>query len=352
MAGGGGHTLAACTRGSAPRRDSARVSAIIIFLNEERFIEEAIDSVLSQGYQNWELLLVDDGSTDGSSAIARRYAAGFPGKIRYLDHPGHQNRGMSASRNLGVRHARGAYVAYLDADDVWLPNKLEHQVAILDAQPEAAMVHGPLLEWHSWTGNPDDRGRDRLYGVDRTGVHPYADTLVQPPHLLRLFLSREEFIPSGVLVRREAIGLVGGSEDLFRGSYEDAVLYVKICLTSPVYVVRECSYQYRIHPGSWERTTIRAGQANAARLRYLYWVQGYLHARGVTDVAIWRALGLAIRRSRHPWLRLLDSRYLGPRLEMLLKRVARRLLPVPAYRWLSSRMGSSKGPLSGSERLA
>jgi glycosyltransferase involved in cell wall biosynthesis len=336
----------------AEQLSAARVSAIIIFLNEERFIQEAIESVLSQGYQNWELLLVDDGSSDGSSAIARRYAAEFPGKIRYLDHPGHQNRGMSASRNLGVRHGRGAYVAFLDADDVWLPNKLAHQVAILDAQPEAALVHGPLLEWYSWSGNRDDHSRDRLYGVDRTGVHPYADSLVQAPHLLRLFLAREEFIPSGVLVRREAIERVGGSEDVFRGSYEDAVLYVKICLTSPVYVVRECSYQYRIHPGSWERTTIRAGQANAARLRYLYWVQSYLRERGVTDAAIWRALSLAILRSRHPWLRLLDSRYVRPRLEMLSKWVARRVLPVPAYRWLSSRMHSSKSPLSAGERLA
>src|SRR5918994_2063107 len=99
------------------------VSCIVIFLDEERFIEEAIKSVFAQTYENWELLLVDDGSTDGSTQIALRYAERHPGKVRYLEHPGHQNRGMSASRNLGISQAKGEYVALLDADDVWLPHK-------------------------------------------------------------------------------------------------------------------------------------------------------------------------------------------------------------------------------------
>ena len=109
--------------------DKPLVSAIIIFLNEERFIREAIDSVFAQTCENWELLLIDDGSHDGSTDIARRFAAENPGKVRYFEHQGHQNRGMSVSRNLGVRHAMGQYIAFLDADYVWLPEKLEQQVA-------------------------------------------------------------------------------------------------------------------------------------------------------------------------------------------------------------------------------
>jgi glycosyltransferase involved in cell wall biosynthesis len=125
------------------------VSGIIIFLNAERFIQEAIESVFAQAYAAWELLLVDDGSTDGSTAIARRYAAQHPGRVRYLEHPGHRNHGISASRNLGIRNAKGAYIALLDADDVWLPYKLERQVAILDSQPEASMVYGSTQYWYS-----------------------------------------------------------------------------------------------------------------------------------------------------------------------------------------------------------
>src|SRR6266566_10127625 len=109
------------------------VSVVIIFFNAERFIQEAIDSVFAQTYKNWELLLVDDGSGEGSTAIARSYVERDPQHVRYLEHPGHANRGMSASRNLGIGNAQGAYVAFLDADDVWFSNILEEQVAILEA---------------------------------------------------------------------------------------------------------------------------------------------------------------------------------------------------------------------------
>src|SRR3954449_4406587 len=104
------------------------VSVIIIFLNAEQFLREAVESVFGQLYDKWELLLVDDGSTDGSTQLARRYAAHPSGKVRYLEHAGHQNRGMSAARNLGIRHAGGEYIGFLDADDVWLPQKLQEQV--------------------------------------------------------------------------------------------------------------------------------------------------------------------------------------------------------------------------------
>ena len=96
------------------------VSAIIVFWNEEQFIEEAIESVFGQTYGHWELLLVDDGSSDRSSKIARHYTDQYPDKVRYFEHQGHVNRGMSASRNLGVGSARGRYISYLDGDDVWL----------------------------------------------------------------------------------------------------------------------------------------------------------------------------------------------------------------------------------------
>src|SRR5206468_2884667 len=78
------------------------VSVVVIFLNAERFLDEAIQSVMGQTYPHWELLLVDDGSTDGSSAIARGYTERQPNRVRYLEHPGHRNAGMSASRNLGL----------------------------------------------------------------------------------------------------------------------------------------------------------------------------------------------------------------------------------------------------------
>lgn len=278
------------------------VSAIAIFLNEEKFLSEAIESVLAQTYTNWELLLVDDGSTDGSTAIAQQYAAQYPDKIRYLEHENHQNRGMSASRNLGLIMAKGKYISPLDGDDVWMSQKLEQQVAILEANPDAAMVFAPLLIWYSWTGKPEDCDRDHPYGVARDGCHPFGDRLVPPPQILSLFLRYEYFLPGGVLARREIIEQVGGGEDNFRGSYEDAIVHVKVCLKYSVYVSNECWYKYRIHPDSCERVVIQSGQAEARQLIYLEWVEQYLIAQGIKDKNVWQSLRSALFPYRHPRL--------------------------------------------------
>ena len=111
------------------------VSVVTCFLNPGRYLDETIESVLSQSTDGWELLLVDDGSTDGSTEIAQRYASEYPQRIFYLEHPDHENRGCSASRNLALRHARGEFVGILDADDVLLQQALERRIGILRARP-------------------------------------------------------------------------------------------------------------------------------------------------------------------------------------------------------------------------
>src|SRR4029079_10856270 len=157
----------------------ALVSVIMIFRDEERFIKHAIESVFAQVYNDWELLLVDDGSRDGSPLIARDYERRFPRKVRCLEHPEHESRGMSASRNLGINEAKGELIAFLDADDLWLPEKLEEQVAILDSHPEAAMVYGATQYWYGWTGDPEDEARDFVSRLDIE-----ANKLVRPPLLV------------------------------------------------------------------------------------------------------------------------------------------------------------------------
>src|SRR5262249_17520285 len=104
-----------------------KASVIVPFYNSEKFLAEAIESVLSQTYLSWELILVDDGSHDKSTTIAKEYAAGNPNRIRYLEHPGHENKGRSTSRNLGISQSQGEYIAHLDSDDVWSNTLLEDQ---------------------------------------------------------------------------------------------------------------------------------------------------------------------------------------------------------------------------------
>src|SRR6266403_5506169 len=123
------------------------VSVVMIFLNSERFMTEAVQSIFAQTFKDWELIFVDDGSTDGSTAIAKSYAERWPDRVRYLEHPSHENRGMSASRNAGIRASSGQFIAMLDSDDVWLPDRLERHAQILSAHPDAEMVYGIGLMW-------------------------------------------------------------------------------------------------------------------------------------------------------------------------------------------------------------
>ncbi len=105
--------------------------------NSERFLAEAIDSILQQTLVDLEFFIVDDGSTDGSSAIIRDYAERDP-RIRFFQHP--ENRGEADARNTGMAHVAGKYVTGMDSDDVSLPERLEKQVAFLDAHPAIGAV--------------------------------------------------------------------------------------------------------------------------------------------------------------------------------------------------------------------
>src|ERR1700747_405988 len=188
------------------------VSGFLIFLDAEAFLEEAIESVLVQTCNDWELLLVDDGSTDRSTSIARRYAEQDE-RIFSLHNHGHMNRGKSTSRNLGLQRARGDYVAYLDADDVWLPAKLARQTTTLSQHPEAVMLYGPTQYWHSWTLETRQRDFRGVLGVP-------ADVMYRGSYLLSRYLARTGIVPGicSILARRKAIVEVGGFEESIAGS--------------------------------------------------------------------------------------------------------------------------------------
>lgn len=267
------------------------VSVITIFLNEERFLAEAIESVLAQGYQRWELLLCDDGSTDGSPAIARRYADLHPDRIRYLHHPDQANRGMSATRNLGLSSARGEFVAFLDGDDVWVTEKLSRQVRILTESPEAAGVYGRLHVWYGWTRREEDLARDYIQPL---GGQP--DELVEPPRLLERFVRNDIHTPSGILFRKSVLDEVGGYEEAFRGMHEDGIVLAKICLRWPLYASGEVWYKYRQHPESCCTREIAAGRDRAAAERYLEWISEYLDEQGFADSDIAAVVQDEIRR--------------------------------------------------------
>jgi glycosyltransferase involved in cell wall biosynthesis len=283
-------------------------------------MEEAIESVLAQTYRYWELLLVDDGSTDESTALAKRYAAQNRDGVHYFEHSGHENRGISASRMLGIAEASGQYVAFLDADDLWLPCKLEEQVALLNAHSEAVMIYGNTQYWHSWRGDSHYRNRDF---VPRLGVE--GGTVRQPPTLLPLYLRGEATEPrsSNIMVRRGVFHSIGGFEAAFRDMYEDQVFYSKVCLAAPVFVADACWDRYRQHPDSICAVAEQKGLSDTTRLRYLRWLEQYLLSQHINDRSVWKALREELRYyddsvwSGHVAL----ARYVRRRVRKLLRRI-------------------------------
>lgn len=277
------------------------ITAVMIFFNAERYFAEAIDSVLAQTYDRWELMLVDDGSTDGSTAIARDYAARFPDRIRYVEHPGHANRGMSASRNAGVAAGRGDYVAFLDSDDVWLPGWMEHYAAVARCFPQAGMIYGPTLYWYSWR---DPAEKEREF-TDRLGS-PTDSPLVAPEGLRRLTVGEvEPPCICSLLIRADAYRDVGGFETAFRGLYEDQVFLGKLTYRYDIVVSDAVLALYRQHNDSCCHQGLKTREYHPedyhpTRKRYLRWLADYLAAMPDPEPTITAAVAKQLRPYQIP----------------------------------------------------
>ncbi len=283
------------------------VSVVVIFCNEIDFLAEAVESVYHQTVNDWELVLVDDGSVDGSTDVARGFAADRPRQVRFVDHAEHRTLGMSASRNAGVEAADGRYIAYLDADDRWLPEKLERQLAAFAEHPEVGIVYGPLTRWYSWTGRPEDQGRDDLYGIHGDGYTLPTPRLFQPPELVALFIRHKDLVPSGAMFERALFLSAGGAEAAFTDNYEDAVAFVKMGLQAAVYCDHRAWYLYRQYPSPEDRRRRAVNRpdaarvrGDAARLRFLQWVEQYLATNRIEDPSLARSLRAARRQVLHP----------------------------------------------------
>ncbi len=246
------------------------VSAIIIFLDAEPFIAEAIESVLAQTFASWELLLVDDGSSDGSRQLAETYASQHPDRIRTLKHVGCKNRGMSASRNLGLAAARGKYVGFLDADDRWTPEKLRLQVAAMENDDRVAAVIGAIEFFGEGVGTTGGRLVRPSVPFD-VGLDPASilcETLLgQPPLLTTL---------GNPLIRRSALVEVGGLEDEFTGQGEDAVAWCKLALRFPFAAVSDSVLQYRRTESTSGALDNRSGALATGHARFARWLHDYV----------------------------------------------------------------------------
>jgi glycosyltransferase involved in cell wall biosynthesis len=174
------------------------VSIITPAFNSEAHLPATIESCLDQTYRDFELLIVDDGSTDGTAAVATRYARA-DSRVRVFRTP---NRGMSAARNLAIENASGAFLTFLDSDDMWMPEFLATQIATLNSQPWIDVV----------TTNTINIGNHR-HGTPYWP--PSAD--IRQISLLEMIV-REDAVHILSVVRRSVVDRVGGFDPSFRGN--------------------------------------------------------------------------------------------------------------------------------------
>jgi glycosyltransferase involved in cell wall biosynthesis len=236
------------------------VSVVMPAYNVAWCVRRAIDSVLAQTLRERELIVVNDGSTDETAAVLRSYGSA----IRVLEQP---NRGMSAARNAGIRAAVGRYVAFLDADDWWLPEKVARQVALLESRPEvgfcstAARVvdgDGKLLALWGCPGTSGD--------------------------VLETLFAQHAAVAGGcsaVVVRREPLERTGGFDESLRG-FEDPDLWIRLaalcryaCLDEPLVGVLRRERSVSRNLAEMRKAAVASMHKNRAllpaRLRGSFW---------------------------------------------------------------------------------
>jgi glycosyltransferase involved in cell wall biosynthesis len=227
------------------------VTVVIPCYNQAHFLGEAIESVLAQSYPNFEIIVVDDGSTDNTSEVA----SGYPSeKVRLLRQ---KNKGLSAARNAGLAESRGEYVVFLDSDDRLLPEALEVGVRELEAHPECAFVSG------CWNNIATD-------GSPLPTLHPPHE---ERDHYLALLHSCYIRMHT-VMYRRSVVESVGGFDTSLSAS-EDYDIYLRIANDYPVHHHGELVAEYRrrhganmtIDPGLILSTSVRVHRSQRKHVR-------------------------------------------------------------------------------------
>ncbi|MCC0176632.1 glycosyltransferase [Waterburya agarophytonicola K14] len=210
-----------------------KVSVIIPSYNCDRYLPEAIDSVLRQTYKNYEIIVIDDGSTDNTSAAIKPYLA----KIRYVYQ---DNQGVSAARNCGLALAEGELIAFLDADDLFLPDKLQQQVAVFEQHPDLAIVNSGY--------HVIQEDGEVVMDVERW--HEIPDLTPE------VWLLHKPVLPSVMMFRKEWLERVGGFDPRFSSSEDVEVvlrMVIQGCKAAWLTQITTC-YRRHNHSVTWKKT--------------------------------------------------------------------------------------------------
>jgi len=205
-----------------------RVSVVIPTYNRQDLVVEAIESVLAQTYTGFEVIVVDDGSTDETAARIEPY-------LDRVNYRTQENRGVAAARNTGIRLAQGEFVCFLDSDDLWEPAKLETQLRFADAHPEYALISTEIQGFDA---------DHKAMGKNKAAMYDIRNGDVAERLLFGNWIQT-----STVMLRRKCLDEVGWFDEDIGQFGEDWLLWMRVASRFPIYFLPQPLVSYRFHHG-------------------------------------------------------------------------------------------------------
>jgi glycosyltransferase involved in cell wall biosynthesis len=268
----------------------ATVDIIIPAFNAARFLPFSLESVVSQTFDDWRILLVDDGSTDNTAEAVAPFLDRLGSKIRYIKQ---ENRGLPAARNTAIRASTAEFLALLDADDVWLPCRLSESLKILRERPQVGLVYGLIT------------------GIDqenRPGITWGGNLRDGDGHIATQIYMRKVDLPCPTITfRRKCVDEVGFFDETMRAT-EDRDLWLRIALRYEVGFVPKVLAYYRLSPNSMSTDPQRMLQAQLKFIRKHYGSEGCgLRPRQIALARSYKQRAEALKVQSQPWAALMSA---------------------------------------------
>jgi glycosyltransferase involved in cell wall biosynthesis len=268
----------------------ATVGVIVPAFNAAKTLPIALESVASQTFDDWQILLVDDGSTDNTAEVVAPFLDRFGARMLYIVQ---ENRGLPAARNAAIRASSAEFLALLDADDVWLPCRLSEPVKILVERPQVGLVYGLI------TGI-DQENRP---GITWLGNLSDADGHIAP----QIYMRKVELPCPTITFRRKCVDEVGFFDETMRAT-EDRDLWLRIALRYEVGFVPKVLAYYRLSPNSMSTDPQRMLQAQLKFIRKHYGSGGCgLRPRQIALARSYKQRAEALKVQSQPWAALMSA---------------------------------------------
>jgi glycosyltransferase involved in cell wall biosynthesis len=268
----------------------AKVDVIIPAFNAAHYLPAAIDSVVSQTFEDWQILLVDDGSTDNTAEVVAPYLERLGSKIQYIKQ---NNRGLPAARNTAIRASTAEFLALLDADDVWLPCRLAESLKALAERPQAGLSYGLVT-------HIDPKGR---LGTTFKGNPKNAEGHIAS----HIYMRKVELPCPTITFCRRCVDEVGLFDETMRAT-EDRDLWLRIALRYEVAFVPKVIAHYRTSPGSMSTDPNRMLKAQLQFISKHYGAPGCgVIARQTGWARAYKQRAEALKRQNRPWAALMSS---------------------------------------------